>query len=172
MFRGWNAIAQGVSENLDPDLTNSEIREWKFMKQTLKLKNVLTQQVVRLIEMDEDSWLPLMTIIFTPSHMVLAILEALCANKRRLPNAIQMHLDRLHVARTKHKGKMELAIPYMDCPDREINVEKRWATNTENCKVRLSVQSHIAYTGKLVGEARAYHIESMNCLNMRLPKQC
>ncbi|VDP36931.1 unnamed protein product [Schistosoma curassoni] len=51
-FRGRNIIVQGVPENTDPTQANSDIREWKFDKQSLRLKTILTQHVTRLAKKD------------------------------------------------------------------------------------------------------------------------
>ncbi|VDP50309.1 unnamed protein product [Schistosoma margrebowiei] len=55
IFRRGNIIVQGVPENTDPSQANSDIREWKFIEQSLKLKNKLTQHVMRLTKKDGDS---------------------------------------------------------------------------------------------------------------------
>ena len=121
-FRGRNIIVQGVPENMDPTQANSDIREWKFIKHSLKLKNILTQQVMRLAKRDGDSRPRLLKITFPSSHMAAATLEAFRANRRRLPTGIHMHPDRPHDSRIKHKRKLELTIPLVDCLDHKKNV--------------------------------------------------
>ncbi|VDO94878.1 unnamed protein product [Schistosoma margrebowiei] len=113
-FRRGNIIVQGVPENTDPNQANSDIREWKFIKQSLRLKNILTQHVTRLAKKDGDSRPRLMRITVLSSHMAASTLEAFRANRRRLPAGIHMHPDRPYEARTNHKGKSKLIIPLVD----------------------------------------------------------
>ncbi|CAH8453908.1 unnamed protein product [Schistosoma bovis] len=137
-FRGRNIIVQGIPENADPTQSNSDIREWKFIKQSLRLKHILTQHVTRLAKKDGDLRPRLMKITFPSSHMAAAVLEAFRADRRRLPPGIHMHPDRPYEVRTKNKGKLELTIPLVDClndkktckgqglPPRQTSY--RWAT--------------------------------------------
>lgn len=53
-FHGGNIIVQDIPENTDLRHIYSDVREWKFIKQSLELRNVLTQQVVRLTKKDGD----------------------------------------------------------------------------------------------------------------------
>ncbi|VDP79288.1 unnamed protein product [Schistosoma curassoni] len=117
LFSERNITVQGVPENMDPSQINSDIREWKFIKQSLRLKNILTQHMTRLAKTDGDSRPLLMRITFPSYHMVAATLEALRANIRWLPTGIHMHPDRPYEYRTKHKGKPELIITLVDCVD-------------------------------------------------------
>ena len=117
-----------MSENTDPGHTNSDIREWKFIKQSMKLKNVLTKHVTRLAKKDGDSSPRLVKITFPSSHMVAATLEAFLANRRHLLIGIYVHPDRTHSARIKHKGKLELTIPLVDCFDHK----RTGAANSKN----------------------------------------
>ncbi|CAI2726671.1 unnamed protein product [Schistosoma spindalis] len=121
-FRGRNIIVQGVPENMDPTQANSDIREWKFIKQSLRLKNILSQHVMRLAKKDGDPRPRLLRITFPSSHMAAATLEAFRVNRRRLPTGIHMHPDRPYDARIKHKGKLELTIPLVDCLQDKKNV--------------------------------------------------
>ncbi|CAH8603867.1 unnamed protein product [Schistosoma bovis] len=89
-FRGRNIIVQGASENKDPSQANSDISQRKFIKQSLRLKNILTQHLTRLAKKDGDSRLRLMRITFPSPHMAAATLEAFRANRRRLPTGIHM----------------------------------------------------------------------------------
>ncbi|PXX91175.1 hypothetical protein DF185_23260, partial [Marinifilum breve] len=116
-FRGRNIIVQGIQENTDPTQSNSDIREWKFIKQSLRLKHILTQHVTRLAKKDGDSRPRLMKITFPSFHMAAATLKAFRANRRRLPPGIHMHPDRPYETRTKHKGKLGLIIPLVNCLD-------------------------------------------------------
>ncbi|VDO50854.1 unnamed protein product [Schistosoma margrebowiei] len=54
-FCGRNVIVQGVPEKMDPSQANPDFREWKFTKQSLRLKNILTQHVTKLAKKDGDS---------------------------------------------------------------------------------------------------------------------
>lgn len=92
MFRQRNIIVQGVPESTRPDHTNSDIWEWKFTRQYLKLKNILIQQMIRPDKRDEDSGPRLMKIIILSSRVAAASLEAFITNKRRLPSVIHMQL--------------------------------------------------------------------------------
>ncbi|VDP53433.1 unnamed protein product [Schistosoma margrebowiei] len=114
-FRGRNIIVQGIPENADPTQSNSDIREWKFIKQSLRLKHILTQHVTRLAKKDGDLRPRQMKITFPSSQMAAAVLEAFRANRHQLPPGIHMHPDRPYEARIKHKGKLELTIPLVDC---------------------------------------------------------
>ncbi|VDP31432.1 unnamed protein product [Schistosoma margrebowiei] len=75
-FRGRNIIVQGIPENTGPTQSNSDIKEWKFIKQSLRLTNILTQHVTRLAKKDDDYRPRLMKITFPSSHMAAATLEA------------------------------------------------------------------------------------------------
>ncbi|VDP62010.1 unnamed protein product [Schistosoma curassoni] len=116
-FRGRNIIVQDIPENTDPTQSKTDIREWEFIKQSLRLKHILTQHVTRLAKKDGDLRPRLMKITFPSSHMAAAVLEAFRANRRRLPPGIHTHPDRPYEARTRHKGKLELTIPLVDCLD-------------------------------------------------------
>lgn len=62
-------FAEGVPEKTNPKHTKSDIREWKFIRQSLELKNTLNRQVVRLAKKDGDSRPWLIKITFPSSNM-------------------------------------------------------------------------------------------------------
>ncbi|VDO55384.1 unnamed protein product [Schistosoma margrebowiei] len=92
-LHGRNIIVQGIPENTDPTQSNSDIKEWKFIKQSSRLTNILTQYVTRIAMKDGDPKPRLMKTTFPSSHMAAATLEAFRAKRRRLPPGIHMHPD-------------------------------------------------------------------------------
>lgn len=99
--------------------------------QSLRLKNILTRQVVRLTKKDEDSRPRLLKTTLGSSHMAAVTLELFHANRRRLPVGIHVHLDRPHYDMIEHKDKLELTISLVDCQDHEKNVKIIGSTNLE-----------------------------------------
>lgn len=81
--------------------------------------------------------------------MAAVTLEAFRANRRRLPTVIHMHIDRPHDARFKHKGKLQPAIPLIDCLDHK----KTWKGQelpTRKTLYGLPSHSHKAHTDRQI----------------------
>lgn len=88
--------------------------------------------MVPLAMEDGDSRLSSMKTTFASSPVTAATLKAYRADGRWLPTRLHMHPGRSHDERTRHKGRLGMTTPLVNCFDGRRIVQGPGASNLEH----------------------------------------
>lgn len=88
--------------------------------------------MTRFVRKNRNSSLRMMKITFPSFQKVAITVETFRVNRHQLTYVIDMHPDRLHDAKIKHRSKLRRTIQIVDCQEEKNNLQGTGAMNSEN----------------------------------------